>query len=60
MPGLELEDIMVGISVCRNQDLANVFYLFQGYQENGKKQLAKAEWKSKKYQLYNYKIMKVY
>ncbi len=26
MPGLELEDIMTGISVCRNQDLANVFY----------------------------------
>ncbi len=26
VPGIELEDIMVGISVCRNQDLANVFY----------------------------------
>ena len=26
MPGIELEDIMVGLSVCRNQDLANVFY----------------------------------
>ena len=26
MPGIELEDIMTGISVCRNQDLANVFY----------------------------------
>lgn len=26
MPGLEREDIMAGISVCRNQDLANVFY----------------------------------
>lgn len=26
MPGIDLEDIMVGISVCRNQDLANVFY----------------------------------
>ena len=26
MPGIALEDIMVGISVCRNQDLANVFY----------------------------------
>ncbi|WP_434310237.1 ATP-binding protein [Hominifimenecus sp. rT4P-3] len=23
---IDLEDIMVGISVCRNQDLANVFY----------------------------------
>lgn len=26
MPGIDLEDIMIGISVCRNQDLANVFY----------------------------------
>lgn len=26
MPGIDLEDIMVDISVCRNQDLANVFY----------------------------------
>ena len=26
MPGIELEDIMIGISVCRNQNLANVFY----------------------------------
>lgn len=26
MPGLDMEDIMAGISVCRNQDLANVFY----------------------------------
>lgn len=26
MPGIDLEDIMVGISICRNQDLANVFY----------------------------------
>ena len=26
MPGFDLEDIMAGISVCRNQDLANVFY----------------------------------
>lgn len=26
LPGIDLEDIMVGISVCRNQDLANVFY----------------------------------
>lgn len=26
MPGIELEDIMAGISICRNQDLANVFY----------------------------------
>ena len=26
MPGIDLEDIMIGVSVCRNQDLANVFY----------------------------------
>ena len=26
MPGIDLEDVMVGISVCRNQDLAIVFY----------------------------------
>ncbi len=26
MPGIELEDILAGISVCRNQNLANVFY----------------------------------
>ena len=26
MPGIDLEDIMIGISICRNQDLANVFY----------------------------------
>lgn len=29
MPGIDLEDIMVGISICRNQDLANVFYRLQ-------------------------------
>ena len=26
MPGIDLEDIMVGLSICRNQNLANVFY----------------------------------
>ena len=26
MPGIELEDVMAGLSVCRNQNLANVFY----------------------------------
>lgn len=26
MPGISLEDVMMGISVCRNQALANVFY----------------------------------
>lgn len=26
LPGIDLEDIMIGISVCRNQNLANVFY----------------------------------
>ena len=29
MPGIELEDVMMGISVCRNQNLANVFYRLQ-------------------------------
>lgn len=26
VPGVELEDVMVGISVCRNEELADVFY----------------------------------
>ncbi len=26
LPGMELEDFMTGISLCRNQNLANVFY----------------------------------
>lgn len=26
MPGIELEDVLTGISVCRNKNLANVFY----------------------------------
>lgn len=26
MPGIDLEDVMAGLSVCRNQNLANVFY----------------------------------
>lgn len=26
LPGIELEDIMIGISACRNNNLANVFY----------------------------------
>lgn len=26
LPGIDLEDAMIGISVCRNQELANVFY----------------------------------
>lgn len=29
VPGIDLEDVMAGISVCRNQDLANVFYRLQ-------------------------------
>ena len=29
MSGIDLEDIMMGISVCRNQNLANVFYRLQ-------------------------------
>lgn len=26
LPGIDLEDVMMGLSVCRNQNLANVFY----------------------------------
>ena len=26
VPGIELEDVMIGLSMCRNQALANVFY----------------------------------
>lgn len=26
MPGIDLDDVLAGISVCRNQNLANVFY----------------------------------
>lgn len=29
MPGLELDDILMGVSVCRNQHLADVFYRLQ-------------------------------
>lgn len=29
LPGLELEDLMMGISACRNSHLANVFYRLQ-------------------------------
>ena len=29
LPGIGLEDVMVGLSVCRNQNLANVFYRLQ-------------------------------
>lgn len=29
VPGIELEDIMFGLSVCRNQNLANIFYRLQ-------------------------------
>ena len=29
LPGLELDDLMMGISVCRNPHLANVFYRLQ-------------------------------
>lgn len=26
IPGIDLEDVMMGISICRNPDLANIFY----------------------------------
>ena len=29
LPGIDLEDVMMGISVCRNQNLANIFYRLQ-------------------------------
>ena len=29
MPGLELDDILMGVSVCRNQRLADIFYRLQ-------------------------------
>lgn len=29
LPGIDLEDVMFGLSVCRNQNLANVFYRLQ-------------------------------
>ena len=29
LPGLELDDLMMGVSVCRNPHLANVFYRLQ-------------------------------
>lgn len=29
LPGIAIDDIMVGLSVCRNQNLANVFYRLQ-------------------------------
>ena len=29
LPGLELEDLMIGISACRNPHLANIFYRLQ-------------------------------
>lgn len=29
LPGIDLEDVLVGLSICRNQNLANVFYRLQ-------------------------------
>lgn len=29
LPGIDLDDVMVGLSICRNQNLANVFYRLQ-------------------------------
>ncbi len=29
LPGIDLEDVMIGLSVCRNQNLTNVFYRLQ-------------------------------
>ena len=29
LPGIQLEDVMIGLSVCRNENLADVFYRLQ-------------------------------
>lgn len=44
VPGIELDDIMIGISVCRNENLANIFYrlyLIEAY-GTGLKKIMKA------------------
>ena len=46
MPKIELEDIMMGISICRNQNLANIFYrlhLIEAYGTGIKKIMAAYE-----------------
>lgn len=51
MPGIELEDVLTGISICRNQNLANVFYrlhLIEVYGTGLKKIMAAYEGSSKK------------
>ena len=46
MPGLELDDILTGVSVCRNQNLANVFYRLQLIEAYGTR-TSIASWKRK-------------
>ena len=52
MLGIDLEDIMAGIAVCRNQNLANVFYrlhLIEAYGSGmGKIMSAPKAWKKRK------------
>lgn len=51
MPGIDLEDIMVGLSICRNQDLANVFYrlhLIEAYGTGMRKMMKAYEGKEEK------------
>ena len=46
MPKIELEDVMMGISICRNQNLANIFYrlhLIEAYGTGIKKIMAAYE-----------------
>lgn len=51
LPGIDLDDIMVGLSVCRNQNLANVFYrlkLIEAYGTGMRKIMNAYEEQSKK------------
>ena len=56
LPGIELDDIMLGLSVCRNQNLANVFYrlmLIEAYGTGMRKIMNAYEMQSKKPQIQN-------
>lgn len=54
VPGIELEDILIGLSICRNQNLANVFYrlhLIEAYGTELKKIMQAYEGKKVKPQI---------
>lgn len=67
LPGIDLEDVMVGLSVCRNQDLANVFYrlelievygtgmrkIMKAYENTGKKPIVETTHNTFKVTLWN-------